>query len=89
MGLLTNILLAPATLPVRGLNFIFREVRDVADRERSDPDAIRREMLELQRRLDAGLIDEAAYDAAEAELLARLNVIAERQGAGDVAGGAG
>ncbi|HCU91469.1 MAG TPA: gas vesicle protein [Actinobacteria bacterium] len=82
MGLLANILLAPVTLPVRGLNFVFREVQEAADRERCDPDAIRREMLDLQRRLDAGLIDEAAYDEAEAELLARLNVIAERQEAG-------
>ena len=31
------------------------------------------------RRLDAGLIDEASYDEAEAELLARLNAIAQWQ----------
>ncbi len=89
MGLLTNLLLAPVMLPVRGVNFVFREVQDAVERELNDPHAIRRELLELQRRLDAGLIGEAAYDRAEAELLAQLNLIAERQGTGGTAGGAG
>ena len=89
MGLLTNLLLAPVALPARGVNFIFREIRDVVDQELNDPDAIRRELLELQRRLDAGLIDEAAYDIAEAELLAHLSAITGRQETGEVAGGAG
>jgi len=63
------------TLPASGLKFIFDEIRDAAERELNDPQVIRREMLELQGRLDAGLISEDAYDAAEAELLARLNAI--------------
>ena len=75
MGLLKNLLLAPVMLPASGLTFVFAEIRDAADRELNDPQAIRREMLELQQRLDAGLISEDAYDAAEAELLARLNTI--------------
>lgn len=75
MGLLKNLLLAPVLLPASGLRFVLEEIRDVADRELNDPQAIRREMLELQQRLDAGLISEDAYDAAEAELLARLNAI--------------
>ena len=89
MGLLSNVVLAPVTLPVRGLNAVFREVQKAADRELNDPDVIRRELLELQRRLDAGLIGEAEYDEAEAELLARLNAIAERQREADARGGAG
>lgn len=75
MGLLKNLLLAPVMLPASGLTFVFAEIRDAADRELNDPQAIRREMLELQQRLDAGLISEDVYDAAEAELLARLNAI--------------
>lgn len=89
MGLLTNLLLAPVTLPARGMSFVFREIQNTVDRELNDPDAIRRDMLELQRRLDAGLIEESEYDLAEAELLARLNAIVERQEAGDVGGVAG
>ena len=75
MGLLKNLLLAPVMLPASGLTFVLAEIRDAADRELNDPQAIRREMLELQQRLDAGLISEDAYDSAEDELLARLNAI--------------
>jgi hypothetical protein len=75
MGLLKNLLLAPVMLPASGLTFVLAEIRDAADRELNDPQAIRREMLELQQHLDAGLISEDAYDSAEAELLARLNAI--------------
>jgi hypothetical protein len=89
MGLLSNLLLAPVTLPMRGIGFVFREIQDTVDRELNDPDAIRRELLELQRRLDAGLIEEYAYDVAEAELLAHLSAIAERHGAGEAVGGVG
>jgi hypothetical protein len=87
MGLVTKLLLAPVTLPASGLHHVFREIQDAVDRELNDPDAIRRELLELQHRLDAGAIDEAKYDAAEAELLARLNAIAERQAARESEGG--
>ncbi len=75
MGLLKNLLLAPVMLPASGLKFVLAEIRDTADRELNDPQVIRREMLDLQQRLDAGLITESAYDSAEAELLARLNAI--------------
>jgi Gas vesicle protein G len=75
MGLLKGLLLAPVILPASGLKWVFEEIRDLADRELNDPQAIRRKMLELQQRLDAGLISEDVYDAAEAELLARLNAI--------------
>lgn len=75
MGLLKSLLLAPVTLPASGLTFVLREIRDAADRELSDPQVIRGELLELQRRLDAGLISEDTYEAAEAELLARLNAV--------------
>ena len=79
MGLLKNLLLAPVMLPASGLKFVLTEIRDTADRELNDPQAIRREMLELQRRLDAGLISEDVYDSAEAELLAHLNAITQRK----------
>jgi hypothetical protein len=78
MRLLTSLLLAPVTLPVRGLGAVFTEIRDAADRELNDPNAIRRELMDLQYRLDAGSIDETAYDAAEATLLARLDAITRR-----------
>jgi len=79
LGLLGNLIFAPVTLPVRGLSAVFHEIRDVAERELYDPNVIRRDLQDLQQRLDAGLIDEATYDASEAELLARLDAITRRQ----------
>jgi hypothetical protein len=76
--LLAKLLLAPVAVPVRGLGFVLCEIRDAADRELHDPDAIRRQLHDLQHRLDAGLIDEATYDLSEAELLARLDAITGR-----------
>jgi Gas vesicle protein G len=78
MRFLANLLLAPVAVPVRGLGFVVSEIRDAADRELHDPNAIRRGLHDLRHRLDAGLIDEATYDMSEAELLARLDVIAGR-----------
>jgi Gas vesicle protein G len=78
MGLLTKVLLAPVALPVRGLGFVFHEIHNAADRELNDPAAVRQALLDLQQRLDAGLIDLPSYDAAETELLGRLAAIAER-----------
>ncbi|MGA2829475.1 MAG: gas vesicle protein GvpG [Streptosporangiaceae bacterium] len=75
MGLLKNLLLAPVMVPAGGLKFVLAEIRDAADRELNDPQVIRREMLELQARLEAGLITEDEYDSAETELLAHLNAI--------------
>lgn len=75
-------LLAPVTLPVKGLLFIFHQIQEAVERELFDPDTIRQELLELGRELDAGLIDEATYDAAEAVLLARLDAVTARPGAG-------
>jgi hypothetical protein len=78
MRFLANLLLAPVTVPVRGLGFVFSEIRDAADRELHDPNAIRRGLNDLRHRLDVGLIDEATYDVSEAELLARLDAITGR-----------
>jgi hypothetical protein len=78
MGFLTGVLLAPVTLPARGLGFVFHEIYNAADRELNDPAAVRQALVDLQRRLDAGLIDVPSYDAAETELLGRLAAIAER-----------
>lgn len=78
MGLLTKLLFAPVTLPVRGLGFVFKEIYETAERELNDPAAIRQELAELQRRFDAGLIDEDSYDDAEARLLERLEAAVGR-----------
>ncbi|MGR8007251.1 gas vesicle protein GvpG [Streptomyces hypolithicus] len=71
MGLLGELLLLPLA-PVRGTNWVLRQVVTEAERQYYDPSAIQRELAQLERRLEAGEIDEAEFDRREDELLDRL-----------------
>lgn len=71
MGLLSELLLLPLA-PARLALWTIDRVIEVAERDYNDPTAVRRELAELNRRLDAGLISEAEFDRREDELLDRL-----------------
>ncbi|MBT2397126.1 MULTISPECIES: gas vesicle protein GvpG [unclassified Streptomyces] len=71
MGLLGELLLLPVA-PVRGTGWVLRQVVAEAERQYYDPSAIQRELSLLERRLEAGEIDEAEFDRREDELLDRL-----------------
>ncbi|AWI32356.1 gas vesicle protein GvpG [Streptomyces tirandamycinicus] len=71
MGLLGELLLLPAA-PVRGTFWVLRQVADEAERRYYDPSTIRRELAQLERRLEAGEISEEEFDRCEDELLDRL-----------------
>ncbi|WP_274563868.1 gas vesicle protein GvpG [Streptomyces spiramyceticus] len=71
MGLLGELLLLPLA-PVRGTSWVLRQVLGEAERQYYDPSAIQRALGLLERRLEAGEIDEAEFDRREDELLARL-----------------
>lgn len=70
------------TLPVLGAPRMARWVAAAlvaeAERELWDETPIRRELVELQQRLDAGAVDEETYDRLETALLKRLNDVRER-----------
>lgn len=76
---LADVLLGPVTFPAKGLMFVFEKVREEAERELYDPARVRGRLFALQRKLEAGEIDEATYDAREAELLVWLEVLYERE----------
>jgi|SRR5690242_1791267 len=75
MGLLTDLLLLPVTGPTRGLIFILEQIREQADAEMFDQDAIEEELLALSLRHELGEITEAEFAAQEDDLLQRLNSI--------------
>ncbi|GAA2438628.1 gas vesicle protein GvpG [Streptomyces macrosporus] len=77
MGLIGELLLLPAA-PFRGAGWVLRQVVAEAERQYYDPSAIQRELHELSRQLDEGLIDEEEFDRREDELLDRLQAIQER-----------
>ncbi|GIL27836.1 gas vesicle protein GvpG [Actinocatenispora comari] len=71
MGLLTGLLTLPLA-PVRGVAWVADQIDQAARREYYDPAAIRAELARLADAVDRGEISEAEFDAAEDELLDRL-----------------
>lgn len=72
-----GLLLAPVTLPVSGLRFIFNQIAQMAERELLDEDRIREDLLLLQVQLDEGDITEDEYLVREADVIARLRLARE------------
>lgn len=75
MGLLTGLLLLPVAGPVRGLLFVFQQIKERVDAEQLDERIVERELVTLSLRRDLGEVSEAEYLADEAALLERLNAI--------------
>jgi Gas vesicle protein G len=78
MGLITDVVFAPATGPLKGLLWLARVIADQAERTLYDESTLRAALLELEQRFDAGEISEADYEKEEEILLARLKVARER-----------
>lgn len=72
MGVLGRLLFAPLRAPVTAPLWIAAKLAEAAEDELSDPATIKRALSELEAALDAGTIDEAAYELEEAVLLRRL-----------------
>jgi len=73
MGLLTELLLIPMA-PARIALWSVGQMVDSAKREYFDPAAIRRELAELSRQFDEGLISAEEFEAREDRMLERLHV---------------
>lgn len=72
MGLLTSLLTLPVAGPIKGALWLADKIHDQALQAMNDPAEIKRELLRLERALEAGEIDEDAYEEAELALLTRL-----------------
>ncbi len=80
MGLLNDVLFFPITGPVRGLRFIFEQIKERVDEELlSESSRIEEELMNLGTRYDLGEISEQEYIAQEEALLERLNAIRQEQ----------
>lgn len=78
MGLLGELLLLP-TAPVRGAEWVLRQVVEEAERQYYDPSVVQAELARLAERLEAGEIDDEEFDRREDELLDRLETIQNRR----------
>jgi len=79
MGILLNLLAFPVSGPIKGIAWIARNIKEQAEREYYDEDAVRSQLLEIELRRDRGEIGEDEYLAAQDQLLERLQLIQERR----------
>jgi hypothetical protein len=82
MGPLTTILGLPISGPMGALTWIARQIANAATQELLDPTRIETALLLLERQLEDGLIDEAAFEAEEERLLDELAEISALRAAG-------
>jgi hypothetical protein len=69
----------PFTLPAAGIRYCLDKVIEIAELEANSEEPVKQELLELQIALEEGTIDDRAYRAREAVLLARLRELREHQ----------
>ena len=74
MGLLTELLLVPFA-PARIALWSVGQLIETATREALDPAAMRRELSDLSRRFDEGLISAEEFEALEEQILDRLELL--------------
>jgi len=67
---------------VGGIKFVLGKIASAVDAEMNDDSRLREELLALQMRLELGEIEAGEFRALEADLLARLREIRERQRGG-------
>jgi hypothetical protein len=65
--------------PFRGMMRVFKEVAQRAEDELYNEDAVKAELMEMYRQLEAGSLSEVAFAHREEELVERLDAIAEYQ----------
>ena len=64
---------------IGGLRFVFDKIAAAVDTEFNDDTALREQLLAAQMRVELGEMSQAEFAALEADILARLREIRERQ----------
>lgn len=75
MGILFRLLALPVTAPTNGLISIFRLIQEEVEQEQNNPEALQAKLIELQRMLENGDIDETVYEVLEEDILDKLEAI--------------
>jgi len=77
MGFLSDLATLPVSGPVKLVIWIAERLAEQADQQLYSPEALRRQLSELELQLDLGEITEEEYLEAEAALLEWLEVALE------------
>ena len=75
VGILSKVLLFPVAGPVAGIRWSLGQVQKVVEEELTDDEPIKRELMELQMKLELGDIDDDEYVRQEADLMLRLREV--------------
>ena len=67
------------TLLVGGIKFVLRKIVDAVEAQLNDDSVLHEELLAAQMRLELGEITQEEFAVVEADILARLREIRERQ----------
>ena len=67
------------TLLVGGIKFVLRKIVDAVEAQLNDDSVLHEELLAAQMRLELGEITQDEFAVVEADILARLREIRERQ----------
>jgi hypothetical protein len=73
------------SLLINGIKFALDQVRQVAERELDNPEALQHQLLEAQMQLEEGEIDEAAFAEIEADVFRRLREMTPDDATGGIA----
>ena len=73
------------SLLIGGLRFVFDKIATIADSELNDPTKLQERLLAGEMQLELGEISQAEFDVLEADILARMREIRERQMGGEAA----
>lgn len=73
------------SLIVSGVRFVLEKIAAAVETEMNDDTVLRERLLDAQMRLELGEMTQQEFDGLEADLLARLRAIRERQRGGESA----
>jgi hypothetical protein len=73
------------SLIVSGVRFVLDKIAAAVDSEMNDETVLHERLLEAQMRVELGEMDQQAFDALEADIVAHLRQIKERQRGGESA----
>ncbi|HUF76415.1 MAG TPA: gas vesicle protein GvpG [Longimicrobiales bacterium] len=72
MGLVKHLLFWPVTGPLAAVDFSMKQIEGLVQRELTDDERIREDLMALQMELELELVDEEEYDRREAEIMERF-----------------
>ena len=73
------------SLLISGIRFVLDKVAAAVETEMNDDSALREQLLAAQMRVELGEMSQEEFDSFEADILARIREIRERQRGGEIA----